>query len=348
MALDETIREVREAREYFIGTREGLQEARQAFQDLSGEIRRAKNRLKYKKSTRHAETFTRKVIQALKISGEAKIILMKEIDDALVRSGKEFEENSDLYKTLLYEVADNDDVYLFSVYGSGWASILSPQIVFELAGTLNDYARGIRLYRAALKTKVGGEGSGRGAKATSWWRSHVYGTGLYDRTIRERIALSGRAAPFWSLIAHGSVGLPSDRPDGSYNPYPSRGVNFILNAEQAIKARYKAMVEEEKSAWERETRAFEAELEKAERLLGTLSNDVENLSTDYKRGKQALKKMGQDAQYASEAKLAEAARKFRVGEEFETERIELTGSGLSRTRRVRYSVSKVRGLLGYD
>ncbi len=347
MALKDTVQLIRETQRGLLGTKKGVSEAKDAYHQLAEEIRLAAGRLKYKKSTRHADTFSKKVLKALKVSKEARSILMKEIDDALARGGKEFEENSDIYKKHLYEVADNEDIYLLTVLGAGWGARLSPQIIFEHAGTLNDYARGINEFRISINTKIGQQGTDRGLKATSWWKKNIYGTTKYDRTIEQRIAFSGRDAPFWSLLAHGSVSMPSDRPDGSYNPYPARGVDFILNTEDALIVRFAELFGTEKSIWEEETIAYEREIESANKLLNRLQDDLDDLTTDYQRTQNALRKLGEDAKFASEEKLAKAAKRLRAGEEFEGERVELTAPGFSKIRRVRPTVARLEGLLGY-
>lgn len=347
MPLSDTINLIKQTKQNLIGTSKGVKQAKNSYDELVEEIRLAKGRLKYKKSTKHVDTFSRKVAKAIKASKDARNILIREIDDALIRSGKEFQENSDIYKKHLYEVADDIDIYLLTVVGSGWNVAISPQIIFEHGGTLNDYARGIEEFRISINTKVGSEGTNRGFKATSWWFKNVYGTSKYARTIEQRIQFSGREAPFWSLIAHGSASMPSDRPDASYNPLPAQGVNFILNAEIAIKARFKELIGAEKLVWDSETQEFEKEIQVAEKFLDKFLNDVEGISVDYNRTQKALQDLGNDARYVSEDKLAMAAKRLRVGEEFEGQRVELTAPGFSKIHRVRPTIRQLEGLLGY-
>lgn len=345
MALEETLRRVKETQKNLSATTEGVERARDDYSELGEEIRKAKGRLSYKKSTRHADTYARNVIKAMKTEGILKMLLMKEIDDAVTRAGKEFQENQEFYTSKLYGVADNEDVFLMVPLGAGWGTTVSPQIVFEHAGSLNDYAKGIKAYRQSLKTKVGAEGSGRGVRATSWWYRHVYGNEtLYTRTLEGRVSASARPAPFWSLIAHGSVSMSSDRPDGSYNPLPARGVNFVINAEEAIKARFNLLLRKERLEWEKETRLFEEEIRSAERHHRQLLEALDKLTTEYQKNVITLRRFGDLGRYVDEDLLAKAARRLRAGEEFESKTITLSAPG---ERVVRTRVETLRGRLEY-
>lgn len=348
MELRETAELIKQQQQSLLGTKQGVQQAKNDYKTLSEEIRKAHNRLRYKKSTRHAETYSRKVLQAMRVANEFKAILMNEIEDALIRSGPEFEESRDLYRHLLQEVVNSEDTYLMPTYGSGWAVRLAPQILFEHAGSLHDYARGITAYRQQLKTKIGGEGSNRGIRATNWWLSHVFTSSLYKKTVLARVQLSGRQAPFWSLIAHGSTDLQSDRPDSSFNPLPAQGVNFILFAEETIERRFKEYMNEEKALWTSETQEFEDNIREAEAILREMDDGIKNLKVEYEANRRILAQFGEAAKYVDQDKLAIRARQLRAGEEFETERIELTAAGMGKIKRVRPTVEQLRRMEGID
>lgn len=345
MALRDALQLVKDTRKDLLATSSGVRRAKEAYATLLDEIKSAKGKLTYKKSTRHADVHARNVLKALKAEKELRAILIAEIDDAVARSGKEFEENDELYKEMLYEVADNPDVYLMVPLGAGWATTISPQIIFEHAGTLHDYATGIEEFRISKNVKVGAEGTGRGLKATSWWRKNVYGTSRYDSTIRARVSFSGRPAPFWSLIAHGSVALASDRPDGSYNPYPSRGVNFVQNAEDAVKVRFLSLMKAEQEKWLAETKEFEKEIDKAERIRQDFEEGIDDLTIEYSKNRETIRKFGEDAKYVDEDRLAIAARRLRADESLEQKTITLSAPGSPKTVRTR--VRTLEGRLEY-
>jgi hypothetical protein len=345
--FDDTIRLIKETKDGLQATRKGVQQGEQAYKQLEEEIRLAKRRLAYKKSSRHAETYARRVLRQFKAEDYPKLVLMKEIDDAVVRSGREFDENSSLYKYYLYQVANDESIYKLIPIGAGWGIRLSPQIVFEeVAGTLNDYARGIEAYRASLGTKVSeDEESNRGLKATSWWRKNIYGSDKYEKTIEGRIGITGMVAPFWQLIAKGSTSLPSDRPDASYNPFPAKGVDFVESTEDIIKKEFSTRLGSERSIWAEETQAYTKEVQNAEKTLKEFESGLAELQIEYAKNRATLRKLGDNARYVSENKLAEAARRFRAGEEFDTERVELTAAGSP--RRIRPTVGRFREILEY-
>lgn len=345
--LDETVRFVKETMRDLEATKSGVSTAQKSYGTLQEDIRLAKGRLSYKKSTRHAEVYARKILRAFKDENYTRVILLKEIDDALIRAGREFQQNENLYKFYLYQAAEDPNIYKLIPLGSGWGIRISPQIVFEeTAGNLEDYARGIEAYRASLGTKVDEGGTtDRGLRATRWWRENVYGSDKYESTVEGRIGISGRVAPFWQLIAKGSTALPSDRPDSSYNPFPAAGVDFVTNAEDIIRREFITRFGEERKIWQEETETFEREIKSAERLLSSLEEDLDSLKTELSKNTATLRKFGEKAQFISEKKLAEAARRLRAGQEFETDRIELTAPGSP--FRVRPSVRRLEGLLEY-
>lgn len=346
MALGDNLDFIKQMKEGLLATSRGVQQGRDAYDELTEQIRLAKNQLKYKKSTRHADVHARNVVKALKAENELRNILIAEIDDAVNRASKEFSDYSELYKSHLYEVAQNEDIFLIVPTGDGWATSVSPQIIFEHAGTLHDYARGIKLYRQTLKTKIGQPGSGRGAKATSWWYSNVYANNsLYERTVNERIELSGRPAPFWSLLAHGSVSLSSDRPDGSFNPLNAKGVDFISHTEDAIRNRFNSLMTAERIQWEEETKQFEDEIRRAEKVLRSFEKFLEELTTEYEKNQATLRRFGENAQYVDEDRLAIAARRLRADEKLETKYITLSYRGSPKT--VRPLVRTLEGRLEY-
>lgn len=342
MDLQNTAQLIKETQEGLLATETGVRQARDNYQKLSEEIKLAQGKLKYKKSSRHADVYVRQIVNQMKAARIPQIQMVKRIDEAVSLSSKEFEENAALYKTMLYDAADDEDIYLLLVSGSGWNSKLNPQIIFEKAGSLVDYARGVELYRDTLHLHYG---EGAGANATTWWRRHVYGTSRYDRTIEKRVALSGRKAPFWPLIAFGTVALASDRPDGSYNPYPARGINFIQDVEDDLRKQFKELLTIEMTAWQQETEAYEAELQVAKGILAELETGVQQLSTEYRANQKILRKFGENAKYVNQDKLAIAARKYRAGEEFETKTVELTAPGSP--KRIRPRVTTFEGLVEY-
>jgi hypothetical protein len=320
MALEDTVQAVKREREGLLATERGVQEARRLYSELSRQISNARARFRRKKSAEHVEVIVRDVIREIKSGNNMRFILNKEIDEALIASSTEFHEYESFYNPILKKVSSNKSIYKIITQGTGWSTKILPQIVFEEeAGNTSDYKHGILSYRLeliqrGLMGKVGKQGSGKGLKATNWWRRNVFGDESYETTVSNRIRLSNRAAPFWQLIAKGSVGLPATRPDGSYNPYPSKGYDFVDFAETRIRSIFQTELSAQKRLWEEEVRKFEEEINKAIAFRDKFDADVKNLSTDYRKNEGILQSFGERRRYIDEDRLAAAAEKYRAGE----------------------------------
>ena len=176
--------------------------------ELQRQITNAKSRLSRKQSGARGEAIANRITKSLLKEKKTEEILIESIDVA-TRKSTEF--NTDFYRYMLHYVAQQKEIYKLNLYGAGWNMHLVPTIVFELvAGTLNDYARGIRAYRASLKTVIGATDVS-GMKATEYWFSKVYSTAKEESTVAGRVGASGRAAPFFQLLDSGSQPLASDK-----------------------------------------------------------------------------------------------------------------------------------------
>lgn len=323
-----------------------LENAKSARNELTRELANARRRLKRKKEgTFYPTKLAQEIIKSLKKGNFLSSILIQEIDKA-VEGNLEF--GRDEYRQTLYQVALEQDIYKLIPEGTGWNIQLRPEIVFEEeAGQLDDWARGISAYRAELKTKIGEPGSYIGLRATEWWEEHVFGTVLQTKTFRSRLDNSGfpDGAPFWEILNNGSQPMSSDRPDESYNPYPTSPTDFVGDAERAIRAEFRELMLPERERWFQEARELEGEILEATEIRDGFSSDIRKLSTEFRRNKSVLDSLGERARYVDENKLAEAIRRLRAGEEFETPTVELTARGAG--RRIRISVRKLEGLI-YD
>ena len=171
----------------------------------------------------------------------------------------------------------------------------------------------------------------------------VFGTSLQTKTFRGRLELSGRKAPYWQLLNNGSTSMLSDRPDGSYNPYPTEPTDFIGNAERAIRAEFRELMLPEKERWFQEAKELEEQIETRVQIRDRITQNIQSLSTEVRLNERALRSFGQDAEYIDKNKFADVFRRLRAGEEFENPIVELTKRGSS--KRIRRSVAKLEGLL---
>lgn len=338
MPLD-SLQLIRDEQKNLLATQEGVSRARTAYETIAKEIKNAQARYRRKVSEEHGEVTARKAIESIKAGNVIETILINQI--TIAATGTEFEK--DVYLSKMLEVANHKDVYKLIPIGAGWNSKISTQIVFEEdAGRLEDYARGIRAYRASLKTKQGGEGSKRGIKATEWWLTHVYGSTLEDRTVEGRVGVSGRPAPFWKILDAGSTPLPSDRKDSSYNPLIQKPTGFIKNAEDDINKEFITVFTKLKAEEFEEANLLQAEIDNAKTVREGMKNDLSHLSTDYKRNRQVLDSLGAKSAYADEDKLAKLIQRIDNNEKLPA-RASIGRKGTNLT----ISVKKLQGLLEY-
>lgn len=307
--------------------------------ELNRQLRNARRRLDRKvNGTAYPEKVAKQAIQSAK--EQAPTILMQAIDAAILRS-IEFSEN--VYKTMLYKVAQDESIYKFITRGTGWNINLSVQIVFEsVAGTLSDYARGIIAYREYLKTKI--NDSSDGEKATNWWLEHVYGnSSLLTKTVVGRVQRSGRpdGAPFWQILNSGGTELSSDRPDGSYNPIYQPPTNFIGNAEGSIKTEFNLIFLPEQIKWLQEAEELRKFINSTEEERDSVSREIYKLRVEAAFNKRVFDDFGKLKKFVDSGKVADAIERYRAGEEFE--RVYVSKKGAK--KRVYLTVKRLEGYI---
>lgn len=337
--FDETLRKIADTQKDLNYLDSSLTDFKNLAEELRTEIERARRRYNYKlRDPRRA----RRVIQTIinNIKKQAPLVLIKHVDKA-TQTNIEF--SNPVYRNLIYTAAQDESMFKFIPSGDGWGTVVKTQIVMEQAGTTDDYARGISLYREKLKVKIGKkEDSGR--KATEYWLEKIYGASLKQaNTVLRRVQLSGRKAPFWQLINSGSVSMPSDRGDGSYNPFPSEPTGFIDDTERELNFELSTQIQEQAMLVADELLGLKSEIETASRYSNAITEAVRNITTDFVKARQIINSLGKAKKYADENKLADAIRRFRAGEEFDRATIELTKRGSG--GRARITARRLEGLL---
>src|SRR5690349_13985536 len=224
---------IQKARAYETRVEDAVKAAREAYHKIGVEISYANERLRFKESNQYPEIYGVSYAGSMKSSQVTVGILQRAIDKATDTSD---EFSKPWYKEALANVAQEPDIYRIVPYGSGWGMRISVIIGFdEAAGTISDWAHGITGYRDELGVRYGSEGTNRGLKATNYWYRKVYkNAGLANETFQNRLSYAGKPAPFWQILNSGSISLPSDRKDGSFNPVPSAPTDFIGEAEERI------------------------------------------------------------------------------------------------------------------
>jgi hypothetical protein len=321
-----------------------LESARETRNELNRQLRNGRRRYESKiHGTGYPDRLFGHIIKVLQQGNELTSVLIRHIDNAIEQN---IEFDLEPYKAALYSVAQDKEIYKFFRTGAGWDTRLIVQVVFEeSAGGLVDWARGITAYRQILKTKVGDTGGNRGAKATQFWATRVFRHSLEIKTVNGRLSASGRKAPFWQILNNGSSPLSSDRPDGSYNPVPSSPTDFVGRAERSIESLFLSYFLPEQERWFAEARELSDELDRVQEMRDSYTREIHDLSLRAAQNRRIYESFGVKKQYVDEHKLADAIKKARAGEEFNTATIELTKRGSP--SRVRLSVKKLLGEIDY-
>lgn len=319
-----------------------VERLRAAMERLDKDIKNARERYQYKiKDTRRPTRVIKQLIDTIK--KRASLVLIKHFD-AATETNIEF--SNPVYRNLLYTgVLDNDQIFMFIPRGSGWGTQVGVQIVLERLGTISDYARGIIEYREVLHVKEGKK-AGSGRRATEWWLTKVYGKSLkLAETVINRVRKSGRPAPFWQLVNSGTPagGLPSDRSDDTYNPFPSEPTGFIDDAERELRVELAQQIQEQAVIVVEESLALQAEIDNAVNIRRETSELLKEIGTDFAKARQIIQKLGKSEQYVDARKLADAVRRNRAGQEFDGSSIEITKSGSG--RRTRLTIRRLEGLI---
>lgn len=303
---------------------DALSTANNAISQLNDDIAYAQYRLEVKERSDYPTNYAKSLARIMRESPGTFDTLKNSIQEA-VKINEEF--SIPAYLEPLLAVANERDIYNFRVVGSGWSSKLKASIIFEeVAGRLEDWANGILGYREELEVKPG-----RGARATRWWLKKVFRTSLEASTIEGRLQYAGRPAPYWQILNSGSpASMASDREDGSYNPIRSVPTDFIGTAESQLEVHFKDSMELEHSTWKLEIRSLRDVINTAHSLVDELIKLIDRLRADEKYDRAIItvlnsrSKSGDISEFVDKKKLREAVKRFRAGEDFTTQRIELT------------------------
>lgn len=313
-----------------------LESAKAVRDEYNRELKNARARLKRKETSTYPDKLAQQYIKDLKAGNVMETTLIKWIDDA-VTTNQEFAE--DAYLQPMYEVAKDKDIYLLTLKGAGWSVEVDLNIIFEQeAGTLGDWGQAIIDYREfELKTE-GLEDETAGEKATDWWYTHVYGTSLGDKTITGRLNYTPLKAPYWEILNNGSSPLLSDRP-GGHNPVPAGATLFIEDAEHEIEDGFRDIRIREYEVWRQEEQELREVVKEFERQRDSYSQDVGNLSTDFRLNDRIYRGFAEKQQFINQHKMIDIVRRLRAGEEFEQTRVNIGIKG----KRVYLNIKKVEG-----
>lgn len=266
------------------------------------------------------------------VKSVANHILKEEIQLATTKSS---EYSYPEFKRSLFAVADNDNVVEFVFRGSGWSKNISVLIDMDsYAGNINDYAESVEYARNALKVKETRDPK----KASEFWRKKVWGTSLYQKTIKKRFEGMNDQAPFWSLLNYGTATASMSSSIGG-TPYPRvRGTRFKEHAEDKIYRYFRQLFTKKRSdnkqlrdELKERVNQLEMSIKESDALLNQLEVQFENFS----RAQNVAKKIGVSIKDSDVDRLIEAIDNYRSGNKSKS-RISVGGK--------RFSVSKLAGL----
>lgn len=340
--FNKTIRDIEKTQEHLNYQTSTIKHIKRLVEELERQIKTAQQRYKYKiTDTRRPILVIKKLIENAK--KRAVSVLIKHFDLA-TQTNVEF--SNQVYRNLMYTaILGNESIFMFIPRGSGWGTQVGVQIVLEKVGTINDYSRGILLYREKLHVKEGKkEGSGR--RATEYWLTKIYGDSLkLAETVLKRVSMSGRPAPFWQLVNSGSPagGLPSDRSDDSYNPFPSEPTGFVDDAERELRVELSQQIQENAIIVAEEALLLKNEIDNAVNILNETRRLLADIGMNIAKARQVTQKLGKPSKYIDQNKLVDAIRKSRSGQEFDTATIDISRAGSG--KRTRLTVRRLEGLI---
>lgn len=206
---------------------ETLERAKKAEISAKKEMKRLESTLSFLQGPKAALPYINNA--TIRIKEKAPTVYLKHIRNA-VRKSQEFSYPAFLQP--LISIADDDNLYYFTVRGSGWNTRLIVNLAMDaVAGTIDDYANAVESTREYYKV-----GKGDPQTASSIWK-RIYTSGktdyIYARTITTRLQFADSPAPYWSLLNYGNkVNMSSSR---GGTPYPnSPGTHFVQDIQSEL------------------------------------------------------------------------------------------------------------------
>lgn len=323
---------------------ERLEQAKKNRDEFNRQLRNAKERLSRRENTKYPEIFAENFVKSLRKGNVLEQLLIRAIDRAAEVNG-EFRE--DFYKKALYEVAKDSRIFKIIIIGNGWSTRPIVSIVFEeTAGTLSEWGTAVENYRNEIKTR-GLNNEESGEKASRWWYQNVFGSGLEKKTFLGRMSYVSRKAPFWQLLAYGTVGLSSDRPGGYTDVVSTRTSDtvFVENVEWEIRNTFDRALRTEREKFLSEEEELKNLIKEYEQKRDEYSAEVSSLKTDIRLNERIYRSFEEKAQFIDRDLLAKAIRS--VGDSrlkrVETINLATQGSGLQ----LLITVRRTEGLIEY-
>lgn len=341
---NKTLPIIEKAENDFAILQERLETARRDRDEYNRQLKNARERLKRREETEYPTKLAKAYVEGLKKGNILFAMMVAAIDKAAEING---EFRSEAYKKALYEAASDASIYKISIMGSGWSTRIVPVIVFEeSAGSLADWAEAVDSYRLEIKTK-GLNNEQAGEKASAWWHENVFSTGLETKTFLGRMAYATGKAPFWQILAYGTVPLGSDRPGGYTEVKATRTDDtvFVDNVEWAVKDEFNSMLAKERDRFYEEEQELKKLISEYERRRDEYSSLVESLKTEMRLNEKVFRQFEENQQYIDKNILARAINSIddRRRKSVETINIAKKGSGLD----LLITIRRTEGVIEY-
>ena len=328
---------------------------RQFVRKLQGGVRRLSNSIiKAEDDIKVAKNETNYAAKVKQQISKDSIKLSKQIlFDATVNALKKSQEfDIPIYRRPLFEAIENNDTYFIRSRGTGFNSILSLDInLNKTAGRLDMWGTAIKTVRKQLGVKIPSKFSRKATREKSAIQASRAWAGIYSKrgvganskymtTIKSRLAVAAKIAPFWELLDKGSIPFSSDR--GGYPTPKGKSLNFVYKTEKQVGEQLNLILAQEKEKYKSLMFSYQIALNNANSaldqiaaLVGEISIDSRKIGTLDKKADAIFK-----ANYIS--KLQKVVQLIREGL-LTTKKLQLAIKGSYRGKR--FSTETMKGLL---
>lgn len=320
--MDELISELKLLSEKTSLTEREITKANKLVVSVEEIVESAKQQVEGEKSRTYQS-----VIEARELAKEAaRGIYIENATEAATES-EEYAYNS--FLSPLLEVADDEDLYQYTLVGNGWGTKLQVHLDMDgVAGTIDDYAEAVESARGAL----GVNDNRDPVRASKIWRDKIYQGPRYFTTINLRLAAATGKAPFWSLLNNGNNTVMDSDIGG--RAYPKvKATRFVQKTEAAISNEFSFQLLQLRDRINVIINDLVAMILTAESILGKINLLVNKISIEPTLMDKVAKELGVEVSTLSATKLYRARDKLLNGQ-YVADQISVQAAGQKR-RRVR-------------
>jgi len=286
--------------------------SRRAINNISKTIDKAEVAISSAKESLSEREYARAADLAFKESlsmamDESGSIFQEEVQKAVITSN---EYNYEAFKKPLLDVADINGLFKYTIHGVGWSKNISLDINMDsTAGSIDDYATAVELARGAL-----GVGEGKDPeRASKTWKTKIYGTDLYTKTMKLRAGYYSSPAPFWSLLNYGnkSVTMASD---WGGTPYPTCSpTRFVEHSRDRVYKLFRTYFMERKLSYYEFVANLKSQMDALSSKVADANRLISELQSNFDMAKSISRQLGVSIKDVDVNKLLAAAKTARGG-----------------------------------